>query len=296
MRPAALVAVLAVVAVLAAQGSPAARRQQLISFWSDRAGYPGVWVMNADGSSPRLVSGRVAAKRGSWSPDGRRLVFDGPVNVREGEATQDLDLYVADVSGLRRRRLTRGPERDVVASWSPEGRWIAFTRRRTRAAREEIWLVRPDGSGARRLTAGSGPVWSPDGASLAFARAVGRRYAVYSARLDGSDVTRITSSDADDAPTDWTSSGLLFSRWRLGDPGGDVWVLDVSTGEERRLTRTRSDDFDASWSPDGGRILFTSDRRGNKNVFVMNADGSRPRALTTSAAEDWATDWQPTVR
>ena len=111
---------------------------------------------------------------------------------------------------------------------------------------------------------------------------------------NGTQVRRLTKEETEDGPTDWSRDGkLLFSRWRLGETGGDVWVLDVSTREERRLTRTPADDFDATWSPDGMRILFTSDRAGSKDVWVMKADGSEPRALTRNPAEDWATDWQP---
>ena len=104
----------------------AARPQALISFWSDRGGFPGVWVMNADGSAPRLLSGTVWAKRGSWSPDGRRLVFDGPQHVDGSRLLDDFDLYVANADGSGRHRITRGPQRDVLAAWSPDGTLIAL--------------------------------------------------------------------------------------------------------------------------------------------------------------------------
>ena len=290
---AALVASAVVVGVASASGP----RSGLVSFWSDRGGFPGAWVMNADGSNPRLVSGKVWAKRPSWSPDGRRIVFDGPQNVASSRILDDFDLYVANADGSGRHRITHGPQRDVLAAWSPDGGTIAFTRRANRNAVEEVWLVRPDGRGLRRLARGAAPVWSPDSGSIAFARLAGRRYAIFTIAADGTNLRRLTTSETDDGPTDWSRDGrLLFTRWRLGEPGGDVWVLDRSTGRESRLTRTPADDFDATWSPDGRRILFTSDRAGSKDVWLMNADGSKPRALTRGPAEDWATDWQPRVR
>jgi Tol biopolymer transport system component len=289
------VLVLGCALVLASSGA-AAPTPGVISFWSDRGGFPGVWTMRTDGTGARKISGSIWAKRGSWSPDGRRIVFDGPTHLGQHDIGQDFDVYVANADGSGRRRITRGPERDILAQWSPDGRWIAFTRQVVRRGPESIWLVRPDGTGLRRLTSGAGPVWAPDSDGLAFARLHGARYAVFTLRLDGTGLRRLTGATTDDLPTDWSSRGLLFSRWQLGQPAGDVWLLDPATTKERRVTRAPSDDFDATWSPDGSRILFTSDRAGSKDVWVMTADGSGARALTRGPAEDWATDWQPPVR
>lgn len=68
---------------------------------------------------------------------------------------------------------------DGVPSWSPDGTWIAFTRRIKEGAGAEqsgqLWLMRPDGSEAKPLTAEpdtffGAPSWSPDGRYLLFQR------------------------------------------------------------------------------------------------------------------------------
>ena len=68
---------------------------------------------------------------------------------------------------------------DGAAAWSPDGRWIAITRRSLAGSNlspgNDIWLIRPDGSEARRITQTEGilyqaPVWSPDGSHLLVAR------------------------------------------------------------------------------------------------------------------------------
>ena len=65
---------------------------------------------------------------------------------------------------------------DTVASWSPDGQWIAFGRRPARTgAGRQLWLMKPDGTDARPLTADldlnyGPPQWSPDGRFILFQR------------------------------------------------------------------------------------------------------------------------------
>ena len=100
--------------------------------------------MRADGSHPRRL-GR--GTEPAWSPDGRRIVFTGPRQVRVSRP----DLWVMRSDGSHRRRLTANRASDRSADWSPDGRWIAFASDRGRS--HDVWRIRPDGSGAVRVTA-----------------------------------------------------------------------------------------------------------------------------------------------
>ncbi len=101
---------------------------------------------------------------GTWlsltlAPDGRRVVFDllG-------------DLYALDAGGGTASPITRGLAFDSQPAFSPDGAWIAFISDRSGA--ENVWVARPDGSDARRITDNTGvheyvsPAWSADGQSL----------------------------------------------------------------------------------------------------------------------------------
>src|SRR5688572_13502857 len=79
----------------------------------------------------------------SWSPDGRRLVFQSD---RHGST----ELYVIDADGNNERRLTFNGGDDTHPSWSPDGQWIVFDSNRDGSW--NLYLMRPDGSGERRLT------------------------------------------------------------------------------------------------------------------------------------------------
>lgn len=107
--------------------------------------------------------------------------------------------------------------------FSPDGKQIAFVVRESDLAKgtsnSEIYLIRPDGTGLRRMTnnpaADTHPRWAPDGRSILFV----------SSRKNGQ----------------------------------QAWLLPVDGGEPRQLTDFAAGVADPLWSPDGSRILFTSD-------------------------------------
>jgi Tol biopolymer transport system component len=270
-----------------AAGSPTSSGR--IAFWSERDGDPDVFTMNEDGSDVQNIGRRGwGDKRASWSPDGRRIVFDSWLF---GE--REFDLWLMNADGSDKSRLTTSPLRDVLPAWSPDGRWIVFTRKRASSPAEDLWLIRPDGTGEHRLTPlASGAAWSPDSRRIVYSH----RSDLWVIDLNGRNRRRLTRASGYDGPSagGWSPDGrrILFTRWppaRLGD----VYELNVRVGSVRRLTSSSGDDIDASWSPDGRRILFSSARKGNREVYLMNAAGSGKRNISRSPAADWANTWQP---
>ena len=102
--------------------------------------------MRSDGSRPRRVKRGAANgdQEVDWGPDGRRLVIAGSTS------TQGLTLFVKDLRTGRVRHL-RESGNAWAPEWSPDGRWIAFTRV-TSDTSEDVFVVRPDGHELRRLT------------------------------------------------------------------------------------------------------------------------------------------------
>jgi Tol biopolymer transport system component len=78
-----------------------------------------------------------------WSPDGGRLAYF--------KNNRYSDLTIANRDGSRERLVARGRGDLSYAppAWSPNGRWIAFTR--DAASRQLLLVVHPDGTGLRRL-------------------------------------------------------------------------------------------------------------------------------------------------
>jgi Tol biopolymer transport system component len=115
--------------------------------WLDRAGKPVADV--ALEASPGGFS---------LSPDGSRLAFDADVR---GE----IDLWVTDLTRNNTLRLTRTPESERSAVWSPDGNRIAYSK----AAK--IYVKSADGLSDETALAdvnGAPRAWSPDGKYLLY--------------------------------------------------------------------------------------------------------------------------------
>src|SRR5262249_10198839 len=146
---------------------------QWVVFTSYRNGSADLYQVHPDGSGlERLTDDPAYDDQAAVSPNGKQIVF---VSNRGGFA----NLWLLDRATKRVRRLTKHDSGDFRPSWSPDGQWIAFSSDRDSTKRRsgfgtlhvtEIYLVRPDGTGLRRMTkaqavAGS-PTWSSDGKKL----------------------------------------------------------------------------------------------------------------------------------
>jgi tricorn protease len=74
---------------------------------------------------------------------------------------------------------------------------------------------------------------------------------------------------------------------------GDLWVVDRSGGEARRLTTSPDGKAYPVFSPDGSQIAFAMYAKGNLDVYVVPASGGEPRRLTYHPGIDLACGWTP---
>lgn len=214
------------------------------------------------------------------SPDGTRLAFTLP----DGRARQ---LWVSDLDGTDRRRLTNAPAVHTAPDWSPDGTRLALVRRPVAGGPASLAVVDADGTDGRTLPGAEGfsPSWSPDGEVLAFTQPDLR------IGLVGADGRARDTLSARGYP-DWSPDGrtLLVTT----PPGSEnaLEALDLRTGARRTLTEFQGYHVSwqhAVWTPDGSAlyadILTESfpDERGStrtgSTVERRQADGTYDRSF-----------------
>lgn len=147
-----------------------------------------LYVAPTSGCSANRLTRSVAGDP-SWSPDGRWIVFDT-------SGYGDIYKIHPNGSGLTRLFTGHGIDEGWSPAWSPNGRWIAFVRVRRHG--DQIWLMRPDGSGVHLLHTDNGHsdrglAWSHDGYRLAFVSSrTTDEGTIDEMRANGSDVHELT--------------------------------------------------------------------------------------------------------
>jgi len=195
------------------------------------------------------------------TPDGEWVVFysrDQP----EG------DVYICRPDGTGLRQLTSDAAVDRVPRWSPDGTWVAFFSER--GGQLQIWKIRgADGSDLQQMTpSGSIPVWSPDGARLATAKAfpsADRVAMVFDANRVAADQTPESLPTPSEPlgrfiPISWSPDGTrLAGQLGFSDRGGIGIVLYAFASK----TYERLTDFGEwpAWFGDSRRLLFVSKGR-----------------------------------
>jgi TolB protein len=184
------------------------------------------------------------------------------------------DILVMNADGSGRENLTTGPESDTDPAWAPDSR-LAFVRDGA------VYVIRPDGTGLRRVTTGSAPAWSPDGGRIVCSRRVGRGSDLYIIRADGRGLRRLTRTPAAESEPEWSPDGRLiaFTRGRAGS--AHVYVMRPDGRGTRRVTSGAVEDSSPTWSPDSRQLAFVRDAEelGISRVLVTTVDGGRARPL-----------------
>jgi Tol biopolymer transport system component len=202
-------------------------------------------------------------------------------------------------------RLTTARGYDAEGSSSPDGQWIVFTSmrdayNRTLSAEEqkqlevdpsyfaEIYIMRADGTGQKRLTnvAGydGGPFFSPDGKRIIWRRfdTTGLIANVFTMNPDGTDVRQITDFGAMSWAPYIHPSGqyILFASNKLGFENFEVYMVDID-GKKEPVRITYADGFDGLPvpSPDGRQLAWTSTRAGGSEGQIFLGQWNHEKAL-----------------
>ena len=167
--------------------------------------------------------------------------------THEGNA----EIYTMREDGAGLKRLTHSPAIDTAPAWSPRGDQIAFTS--DRAGIPQVYAMSGDGGNVRRLTFhnrySDAAAWSPDGRWIAYVSRWEDSIELRVMKPDGTNQRVVVSEGLNDSPS-WAkdSRHIAFSSLRRGTR--TIYVVDIYTGLERRLTSGSQDAITPAWSRD----------------------------------------------
>ncbi len=217
-----------------------------------------------------------------WSPDGRYIAFCRILKGATG-------IYIIPSLGGAERRVrnTLWDDQEFQEafrfahrlSWSPDGKFLAYSDRPSRSEAASIFLLSLDSLDVRRLTSAPqargdfSPEFSPDGLTLAFARDTQGVESIYVTPVSGGKEKRLTSDTKQKWGLTWTTDGreVVFSDV------GWLWKVSLRGGAPERL-QFGQDGVDPSIG--GNRLVYVR-HRSNKNIWKRDLNSLIP----TSAAQ-----------
>lgn len=185
----------------------------------------------------------------AWSPDGNWIVF---TSNRDGNQ----EIYIMNKNGGEVRNLTANAASDFAPVWfSIPGflsigteEWIAFTSNRD--GNQEIYRVRPDGSGLTNLTKNPANDYAPTSFSsgqLAFVTDRDGNPEIYTATSDGGSPTNVTNSFGQDLSPVFSPDGKWIAFASDRDGNFEIYVVELSTGRVYNITRHPAHDTSPDW-------------------------------------------------
>jgi len=238
------------------------------------------------------------------SPDGSVTAYT--VTSTEWDTNRyDTEIWVSRTGTDPVQLTSTDKESSTLPRWSPDSRWLGFIA--DRGEGRQVYLIRPSGGEARRLTSIKGGVtdfaWAPDGATIALASVgpegddvVARRRTYGEFSIENADyrLTRlwlvsVDTGTASPQPRElkigaartlggfaWSPDGRQIAYSHTPDPLlssaslSDIAVVDVATGAVRPLVTGPGADTGPVWSPDGTRILFSTAAGDTTSSFYRN--------------------------
>lgn len=272
-------------------------------------------VVEEAGIARTLTSGKLAISRLHWSPDGSRIsaivynpdrgearivLFDADSGKEiTSHAKPDEDIFPTGASWLDDRHLVYAADGGIRV-WTPEGDKVdqrrftaAFTvERRPVYRKREIDLT---STGERPVLGILRPVTSPDGHRIAFT-ALGN---IWMLTVGDPNPVQLTHDNFLNVDPTWSRDGkwLAYVSDRRGSGTMDLYLRDLETGAERRLTQTEEDVMQPAFAPDGRTVAVfmrdSSDWHGATLYLVDVGTGAMKKAydaLFLPSPPSWSPD------
>jgi TolB protein len=235
-----------------------------------------IFIMNADGSNPHMVStGQGRTTCAYFLKDNRHIVYasthaDAPTCPPSPDRSKGYvwavypgyDIYLASDSGEIVKKLTDAPGYDAEATVNWKTDRIIYTS--LASGDLDLWTMRPDGSDKKQITRAlgydGGPVFSRDGKKIVW-------------RAHHPSTPETTKKYQDLLAANLTAPMKM-----------ELWTADADGSHARQITDYGCASFAPSFTPDGKKIIFASNKHACDSrkfeLYMTNADGTGLEQVT----------------
>lgn len=250
-----------------------------IVFSSDRSGPWRIWIVRANGEGMRQITEGGPDEHDvdpCFSPDGETILFSSTRGGNTG-------VWTVPISGGALKRICDGDQ----AEWSPDGTKIALRRNNSIIVRdlninEERTLTPKD------WPLCSGPAWSPDGKTIAFAARWDAGNGVYLAPFEGGEPTKVYDEKGACEPH-FTPDGELI----VYETETHICTIKPNGEKNRMVTYQAGVQRYGRAGPDGKRIVYCQgmSENGPWELYLVPVRGGVPQKLTQGGS-DMNPDWK----
>jgi Tol biopolymer transport system component len=218
----------------------------------------------------------------AWSRDGTRFSYllmnddDVSINIRDFLSGEDKVL----LSGMAE-----------PVSWSGNSEFVVITREDgdTRGLvgisveNGEEFVIQTGASGDAYAT------WSPTSDTVAFESTRDGNPEIYSANIDGSEISRLTDNTVLDEWPQWSNDGQFIAYASGVEGDKDLWVMRSDGSNKKQLTNDLLfGDSYPSWSPDDSQLVFTvQENESGSALFLVDVESATLSRLTDGGAASW---------
>jgi Tol biopolymer transport system component len=287
-------------------------------YWTHNEPTSEIVLMPIAGGNVQPGAARTIARGGflaRFSPDARQVAYTKG-SFRLADYGLDMDEWVVSLDSAGRasepRPLVVGFGEDMGATWSPDGKWLAFHSHRARTPyamydspehSDDIWIRRanqPSGEEIRLTDFGwevSTPDWAPDSRHLLFESwEKGGNPAIAKPWIVTIDPATGRAAGLERVPLPAGVQGTKFEAWspkgnevvlvqRIDGGHQALWISGIDGTNARRTIDYPSYTYGGvTWTPDGGEIWYAAIAEGRMEIFAIPAGGGTARQITRDAA------------
>lgn len=254
--------------------------------------YSGIDKKEIDIIIRRFADLCVEALTGQLGIFSTKLAFVG--SRVEGQPRQ---LFISNFDGSGLQQITDNNAITMSPSWSADGTKLAYTS--FKDGRANIYVYNLLTKRTTQLTHGpgnnSGANWFPDGSHIVFSGSVKGMTSIFTMNAtNGSDRKQIISSASGvDVEPAYSPDGskLAFASGRFHRP--HLFVRDLTTGLDTRITFAGWYNSSPAWRPDGKKLAFAGyDKEIDRyDIFIVNPDGRQMERLTLEQGDNEKPAW-----